>query len=277
MSNETSTPTLWVRVYTPDGYQAALTLPITSVADALAHFDAIRAAGLTATLPVAGGLESGEKSDTITTVVRREKENKHGNMVSVIDCYWEGAKHAFTAIYLDEPEQITEFERQSGLKVRDLPLYESDAPKQLDPAKPSKYERKCNPFIAIKTENGMKNVGGKDQMTYKFVRYGTLAGAPQTAPTQPEPSAPAAKQSPPPTGSSGFTRESATAFTQHWFKTNMLSVGDILTALGIEAFGEWKLTEAEAHARVAMWLQVNRKGADAPAAAPLAANARHRP
>jgi hypothetical protein len=273
----TATGSTWIRCFSPDGYQMALTLPITSVADALRHLADARAAGLTATLPVAGGIEEGEIPETITTVVKREKENKRGNVVPVIDIYWEGAMHAFTQIYLDEPEQAAEFEAHSGLKVKDLPLYESDAPKQLEPGKPSKFERKCTPFIAIRKKSTTPiTINKKEVYPWRFVRYGTLAAQ---APQQEQTPATPVKTPPPPSTPSpdgmGFTRDTAFEFVSHWFKKETLSTESILKALGIEGFGDWKQSVADAHARVALAVQAL-KGRDAPADAPLAANGQRR-
>jgi hypothetical protein len=273
----TATGSTWIRCYSPDGYQMAVTLPVTSVADALRHLADIRAAGLTATLPVAGGLDDGESADTITTVVRREKENKHGNLVSIIDCYWEGAEYSFATIYLDEPAQIAEFELHSGQRVNDMPVYESDNAKRLDATKPSRYERKCTPFVAVR-KKADKEVKVKGEMVrpWRFVRYGTLA----TQAPAPVTAAPKAEQTPPPPSTPspdgmGFTRDTAFEFVSHWFKKETLSTESILKALGIEAFGDWKQSVADAHARVALVVQAL-KGHDAPADAPLAGNGQRR-
>jgi hypothetical protein len=272
----TATGSTWIRCFSADGYQMALTLPITSVADALRHLADIRAAGLTATLSVAGGLESGEQAKSITMAVKRMKKNRTGETRPVMDVYSDGDEFKFVTIYLDTDEQVSEFEQHSGLRVSTMPKYPSTAPLNAGTEETREFEvRVKTPFIVVR-KPAPKEVIINDQPVrpWDFVRYGTLAvQAPQSD----------AKQTPPPPAQTapdgtGFTPDTARDFVAHWFQTAMLEVGDMLTALDIKAFGEWKQTVADAHARVARWVQAREKakGSAPTGASPLAANARHR-
>jgi hypothetical protein len=123
-----ATGSIWIKAWTPDGFQVSLTLPALTVADAMRHLDDVRAHGLLTTLPVDGGLESGESAETITMCVKRMKKNRKDETRPIIDVYWDGAGFKFVSIYLDTDEQIADFEAVSGLKVKDMPKYPSTAP-----------------------------------------------------------------------------------------------------------------------------------------------------
>jgi hypothetical protein len=276
----TATGSTWIRCFSPDGYQMALTLPITSVADALRHLADIRAAGLTATLP---GLKTGELSGTITSCMKREKQNRDGSITPIIDMYgpWEGefGRYRFVGVYLNTPEDVAEFEANSGLKIKNMPLFDSQVPLQRTAGITHKCEVKCQPFEVVKKEDAMKEIGGEMKMTYELARYVSTSATPPAAPQQEQTPAAPVKTPPPPSTPSpdgmGFTRDTAFEFVSHWFKKETLSTESILKALGIEGFGDWKQSVADAHARVALAVQAL-KGHDAPADAPLAANGQRR-
>jgi hypothetical protein len=54
-----------------------------------------------------------------------------------------------------------------------------------------------------------------------------------------------------------FNKETATVFTNHWYKTEMLAYEDILEALNVDNILKWTGTIEEAHATVQMWCDVN--------------------
>jgi hypothetical protein len=175
----TATGSTWIRCFSPDGYQMALTLPITSVADALRHLADIRAAGLTATLP---GLKTGELSGTITSCMKREKQNRDGSITPIIDMYgpWEGefGRYRFVGVYLNTPEDVAEFEANSGLKIKNMPLFDSQVPLQRTAGITHKCEVKCQPFEVVKKEDAMKEIGGEMKMTYELARYVSTSATP---------------------------------------------------------------------------------------------------
>jgi hypothetical protein len=53
----------------------------------------------------------------------------------------------------------------------------------------------------------------------------------------------------------GFTPDTAREFVSYYFKKYMLSTESILKGLDIKAFGEWKHTVADAHARLALLIE----------------------
>lgn len=171
---------VWVKAYTPDGYNISITVQISSVADVARVLDDIRAAGYT---PVPANVEDGEKHEVITAVVRRTHSSDKGD-TPVIDCYpeWKGdyGQYRFVSIYLNNADEIKAFEDASGLKLSSLPEYASQAPLQRTQGKPAKWEVTCKrAFTAVKAPNGEKEIGGKTQTVYRFTRY---AGA---TPAQP--------------------------------------------------------------------------------------------
>lgn len=171
---------VWVKAYTPDGYNISITVAISSVSDVTRVLDEIRAAGYT---PVPANVEDGEKHEVITAVVRRTHSSDKGD-TPVIDCYpeWKGdyGQYRFVSIYLNNADEIKAFEDASGLKLSSLPEYASQAPLQRTQGKPAKWEVTCKrAFTAVKAPNGEKEIGGKTQTVYRFTRY---AGA---TPAQP--------------------------------------------------------------------------------------------
>lgn len=188
---------VWFRAYYK-GFQVSLTFGVTSPAQAITAIEDAIASGF---LPTAEDVKNGEHKELIDTVVRREHIDKRGQIVPVIDLYpkWQGdfGQFRFTSVYLDNEEQVAEFEAQSGLRLDKLPVYESQAPLQRNPARPHRCEITCpTPFEAIKQQNGEKEVNGVTQMTYKFARYATPKPLATPAPTE-------RKQAPPPTRTQG--------------------------------------------------------------------------
>lgn len=170
---------VWVRAYTPDGYNISITVAITSVSDVARVLDEIRAAGYT---PIPANVEDGEKHEVITTVVRRTHSSDKGD-TPVIDCYpeWKGdyGQYRFVSIYLNNADEIKAFEDASGLKLSSLPEYASQAPLQRTQGKPAKWEVNCKKaFTAVKAPNGEKEIGGKTQTVYRFTRYAGATPAP---------------------------------------------------------------------------------------------------
>jgi hypothetical protein len=130
-------------------------------------------------------------------------------------------------------------------------------------------------------KDAVKDLGALNKWLKENYGGGTTPPAPTEtkAPQQEQTPATPVKTPPPPSTPSpdgmGFTRDTAFEFVSHWFKKETLSTESILKALGIEGFGDWKQSVADAHARVALAVQAL-KGHDAPADAPLAANGQRR-
>jgi hypothetical protein len=175
--------TMALTVYTPDGYKIALTMEVTAVADVVTVMAALREARLT---PEPQAAESGVKQETIVAVIRREHTGKDGVTVPVIDCYpaWRGdyGTYRFCGMYLNSTEDVTEFERQSGLRLRDMPIYDSQAPLTRTPGRRHRTEMMCRrPFVATKEPTGTKEINGDLQTVYRFAGYGSTGPAQQQA------------------------------------------------------------------------------------------------
>jgi len=129
---------------------------------------------------------SGEKTETITCIVKRMHVGKDNRETPVIDMYpsWQGeyGQFRFVGLYLNTPEQIAEFEGFAGIRVADIPVYESQAPLQRNANRKHRCEIACTPFIARKLPDGEKVIDGKSQTVWKFAGYAPLEGAsaPQT-------------------------------------------------------------------------------------------------
>lgn len=72
----------------------------------------------------------------VTSVVRRQHENDDGQVTDVIDFYpepnwvWGFGRYGVGLEYLNEPWQVDRFEKHAGVKVADLPVYQSATPLQ---------------------------------------------------------------------------------------------------------------------------------------------------
>jgi hypothetical protein len=172
MSESTLTPnTVWLKVYTPGGFQASVTLTFTDAIPTAADVERrLIAAGYSATLP---GLKAGDELEKIESVIRRQS----GKGTPIIDFYpywgYEGKfgvnKHAH--LYLDNPDQIAEFEARTGLKLADLPLYEGETPRNRVYGQPRhRCEIPVNrPLEMIKRPNGQHDNG---MPKYEYLYFG---------------------------------------------------------------------------------------------------------
>lgn len=175
----TDTPnTMHTTVYSPDGFKLNIVLAITAVADITAHLDAIRALGLTPNLP---GLEPGQEKEAIMTVVRRASNTG----VPIIDFYphWQYENKfgylKYGHLYLDTPDDVAEFEAQSGLKLADLPLYEGQQAIQRKHGHATRFEVNVKrTFGIVRTPDGQHDNG--------MPRYLYSYAAPASLPPRPE-------------------------------------------------------------------------------------------
>ncbi len=165
--------TMALTVYTPDGYMLALTLEVNAVADVVAVMSALREAKLT---PEPQAAESGIKEETIVAVIRREHTGKDGLTVPVIDCYpaWKGdyGTYRFCGMYLNTTAHVEEFERRSGLRLHDMPIYDSQAPLTRTPGRRHRTEMMCRrPFVATKEATDRPGPRSSRQK-HKFMQVG---------------------------------------------------------------------------------------------------------
>lgn len=142
---------------------------------------ALKAAGITVAPPDPAEV-TGEKTETITCVVKRMHVGKDNRETPVVDFYpsWQGeyGQYRFVGVYLNTPEQVAEFEQHSGLKLADMPLYDSQAPLQRSASRRNKAEIDCTPFTARKLPDGEKVIDGKPQIVWKFAGYAEAAAQP---------------------------------------------------------------------------------------------------
>lgn len=129
MSELLPTPYGVVRVFHPSGL--LVTLPVPSggwdYKGAFAAVGDILAAGFTVNAP---GLEAGEQKEMIGSVIRTEKENDDGTATPIVGLYntSDALVYAFMKVYLNQPEQVVEFERASGMSLfTSLALYDGAA------------------------------------------------------------------------------------------------------------------------------------------------------
>lgn len=149
-ADNTQTPeTGWIACWSPDGFR--MSIPVGNTADSIARvLNVVRELGL---LPHEPDVVAGGEAETIKAVMRRVS----GDGTPIIDFYpdWShGGKfgaHKWAHMYLNTPEDIAEFEAQSGLKLDQIPLYDgqqalkrtygSTHPKEIKPRRPFRITR----------------------------------------------------------------------------------------------------------------------------------------
>ena len=182
-----------VRLYHPCGVQ--VTLPVGGRPDYAAMLDDVAAALAAGWLATAPGLEGGESKVEIGWAVRKEKANHDGSLTPVIDLYPadEGLKFSFLSIYLNRDEDVTAFERATGLRLRDMVVYDGDnkLERGANPKHNNKFARLPRPAGVVWVPNPQYNeaeaqaakAANKIYKTprRKFVRWAELAAAGPTA------------------------------------------------------------------------------------------------
>lgn len=172
---EPEVTTATFKVWAPQGVDVIVRTPVSNPHALLTLITDYMSAGFSANPPGIINLESDEQKKTIAIAVRREKRNDDGSVSPVIDVYADRDQYRFTSIYLDTPDEITDFEAHAGVKLANMPLYESQSPLQRDLMHQHRVEVACKPFDAIRRENGEQNIGGVTRMTYRFDRYADSA------------------------------------------------------------------------------------------------------
>jgi len=117
-------PTMWTTGYI-GSVKVSFTFPIRNEMDAYAQAKAITdklvADGFTTHEP---GLEAGEFKEQVGYVSRRQKKNDDNTITPIIDVYspHDAMKFKFISVYLNTSEDVTAFEKASGLTLSRLPL-----------------------------------------------------------------------------------------------------------------------------------------------------------
>lgn len=231
--NEQTSNSIWIRAYSPDGYQLSLTLTVTSVAEAVSTLAEVRAAGF---LPAQPESVNGER-ETIATVMRHVTGTGKPVIAAYPNWRYEGkfGEYKFASIYLDSPENIAQFEAQSGLKVNDIPLSDGDAGVRRKYGKPNPKEVAVKrSFEMLKIPDGTAD-DGKPRYRYTYAVMLPVA-APQAT---------------------GWSQADVQPFIARWEKDD-LTVEDLKKALSIKAaWSEWKDTRAAADAAVTAYIKTN--------------------
>lgn len=125
--NENSNNNAWVKLYHPSGAQVTVPLPLDSaqIEAVVKSLDTLVQSGLSVSAP---GTEPGESVEQIGHLVRRSKTNTDGTETPLIDLYGVRANFRLLGLYLNDPDQLAEFERACGVHINDLQLYEGESP-----------------------------------------------------------------------------------------------------------------------------------------------------
>lgn len=227
-----NTSSMWVRVYSVDGFELSLTLAVNSAADAAAQLEAVRAAGF---LPRKPEVVDGE-SEVIETVVRRQTENG----VPIIDYYPAWSRNdtygtfKYGHKYLDKAEDVAQFEAQSGLKLADMPLYDGQSAITRKPGKATRFEVRVNHTFSLKKIKVGQYDDGKPKYEYDYA-------TPMKVTARRIDSVEVAK---------AFVTEVGQRF-------GVTDAKNILKCLEITTFSEWRGTYDEAMAQVATVVKAN--------------------
>lgn len=156
-----SDPCGWVKLYHPSGVQVTLPLLPDASEEYAASFPPHLFKQCTAYLEAgflvnAPGLEEGEQIEEVGAVLRSEFE-KDGETTPVLLLYSTNDKleWAFLKVYLNKDEDIAAFQKASGMKLQDLPIYEGQDKLKWDESKLArKYIVKPpRPFKAVMKKN----------------------------------------------------------------------------------------------------------------------------
>ena len=141
-----------VRLPVHAGYQEPLGF-VYDAHEALAAVDQYLDAGWLIDAP---GLEAGERKEEIGYVVRRSKENQDGTETPIVDLYDadDGRKFKLLSVYLNTDDDRAAFERASGLRLNDIPLYMGTAAPERGASRQSdKFITKTRPFGVVWGKN----------------------------------------------------------------------------------------------------------------------------
>lgn len=133
------TPFTSFRVYDSNGLQLTVSFPLDcnsvkdfSDSDAQDIHRAIETTlrnGFSVTQP---GVGAGEEVETVGLIGRRAMINRNGDEIALIDLYPDTDNpeviYKMATLYLDNDEQVADFEAGSGIHVRDIPFNEGSAP-----------------------------------------------------------------------------------------------------------------------------------------------------
>ncbi len=163
--------TIQVKAYFPTGAWATVSLVFDSL-DTMPTADdiiaGVEAKGFSIDF---AGVEVGDKIQTVTHVMHRVKMNKDGSETPVIALYHEnvGMKYKLDHKYLNNSDDIAEFESVSGMKLSDIPVYDGEAFLPRDHAKANRYVIQMPKPVKVATYEGEYEFNGKTD-TKDYIR-----------------------------------------------------------------------------------------------------------
>lgn len=176
--------------YLPNGMKVFFTIPLTDAntafIEASQFTNKLLADGL---LLAAPGLEAGEEREQVGWIVRRNQKNDEG-VTPIIDLYptHEATKFKFLTVYLNNADDIAEFESAFGLKLASLPVLPGKKNIDRDEQGFEQYVVKVNATVnAVSKHNPKYNPEEQDITKRKpkrlFVRWDAQgAGIPTATP-----------------------------------------------------------------------------------------------
>lgn len=175
LENNANGHSIWVKAYTPQGFQVGITLTFESW-DQIPPADLLEAMLLNTGYSVnVAGLEPGADKEAIMSVMRLEAP-KDGTPKIYFYPEWKGGgnygKRYFGFLYLNTAEDIAQFEAQSGLKLDELPIFEGEkAPDRTHGNPPHKKEIAVKrSFEMVKVPTGETYETGMQKYEYRYAK-----------------------------------------------------------------------------------------------------------
>ncbi|MBA3948123.1 MAG: hypothetical protein H0X37_26685 [Herpetosiphonaceae bacterium] len=235
-----------IRAFSADGYEIVVCMAGAALADVAKKLGEVRAAGYLAFAPEVAESEH----QAIATVMRHISELGTPVIAAYPHWQYEGkyGEYKFASIYIDKPEDIAQFEAQSGLKLDEIPLCDAEAGvrRKYGKVNPKEITVKRK-FDMVKVPDGVFD-DGKPRYRYDY----------------------AIKLAPAPADPNAWIAENVGAWVEKWLAKD-LTEAQLFKALGItDKYREFKGTIAQADIAVEAFVNVN---ASLPPATPKAATA----
>jgi hypothetical protein len=242
-ANASASPTMSFSGWLPNGMKVYFTMPSdfeNAMEMAITFTDKLIAKGFRQHEP---GLEEGEQRETINMVARRNKLNDDGSNTPVLDLYVNNdkMKHRFIAVYLNTPEDVQAFESVSGIKLTSIPLNPTKAPVDRDV---KEFTLATKPFnIVYKNNPQYDETNDSKKPKRLFVRFDGIQAS--LTPTNGESGLNANVESNNGTLGADWNPETVKQFVTSY--QGKLDTDQLLGALQVTRFGEWKQGKAAAY------------------------------
>lgn len=232
--NENSSNTIQIRAYSSDGYEIVICMAGAVVADIAKKLGEVRAAGYLAFQPE----PAGEERQAIASVMRHVTDS--GTPVLAAYPRWqrEGryGEYKFASIYMDSPDNIHQFEAQSGLKLNDIPLSDGEVGvrRKFGKTYPKEVAVK-RAFDMIRIPDGTSD-DGKARYRYEYAARLPIPAADPNA----------------------WTADNVSKWAEKWLAKD-LTEAQLFKALGITSlYREFKGTVAEADKAVEAFIEISK-------------------